>query len=993
MRLRVFLCCYILLGSFSWCFSQEIEQLAVFNGPLDYVAFGNTMNLQENGAGGTCEVLTSSTATLTLDAGQNVVAAYLYWAGAGPGDFEVALNGTPITASRTFADQIDDVRIFFAAFAEITELVQQTGSGTYTLSDLDVTDFINSDPVICNSGVNFAGWAITVIFEDPTLPDNQVNVFDGLESVSQNSQFLEIELENLNVVDNEGARIGFVAWEGDSGIAVAETLSINGNVISNPPLNPADNQFNGTNSFTGATDLFNMDLDVYDIENNINIGDTAATITLTSGQDFVMINNIITVLNSTLPDAIIAIDNAAPTSCLSRDVSVTYTVTNQGTEPLPVSTPIAFYADGVLVGTTATTIELPPNASESNTIVITIPDTIPEIFELIAIVDDIGDGTGVVSELNENNNESLPLEVNLNLIIIETPLQDLSVCDDSSNDGIAQFDLTVNGDLAIGNQQEVTASYFLTESDAQNTTNPIATPSNFLNSVNPQTIYIRLELDTDPDCFLIDSFLITVEFLPTIPALEDLTVCDDSSNDGLAIFDLTSQNETIIGDQEDVAISFYTTLTDAEQGVNAIANPTNYENTSNPQLIYVRLENALATSCFTISSFTLFVEDVPIIANPLEDIINCDDPSNDNLGIFDLTTNTTLAIGNQTDIILSFHLTTADAMTASNPITTPAVYQNISNPQEIFVRLVQDGDDLCFTIDSFFIELSEQPVIPIVNDIVLCDDISNDGVLIFDLSSQEDDILEGQENFVINYFTSFDDAEAGVNPIQDPQNFTNTASIQSIYIRLENPLNPSCFDIGTFAVEVLMVDAPQELSIPPMCNEGFDMAVFDLTLIAEQFTLLDGETITGYYLNPLDAFNAINAIENPASYSNTSNPQTIYIRADSPDNDICYRLAQVDLRIENCPPFVPEGFSPNGDIYNETFEISGLKNVFFDYELLIYSRLGNLIYRGDNDIPFWDGVPNEGIGGSEAPTATYFYVLKLNDPNFNDILGWVYLNR
>jgi hypothetical protein len=37
--------------------------------------------------------------------------------------------------------------------------------------------------------------------------------------------------------------------------------------------------------------LYNMDLDVYNIQNNINIGDTSAQIQLTSGQDFVMINH------------------------------------------------------------------------------------------------------------------------------------------------------------------------------------------------------------------------------------------------------------------------------------------------------------------------------------------------------------------------------------------------------------------------------------------------------------------------------------------------------------------------------------------------------------------------------------------------------------------------------------------------------------------------------------------------------------------------------
>ena len=46
---------------------------------------------------------------------------------------------------------------------------------------------------------------------------------------------------------------------------------INGNLIANPPLNPENNAFNGTNSFTGASDLYNMDLDVYNIQNNIHI--------------------------------------------------------------------------------------------------------------------------------------------------------------------------------------------------------------------------------------------------------------------------------------------------------------------------------------------------------------------------------------------------------------------------------------------------------------------------------------------------------------------------------------------------------------------------------------------------------------------------------------------------------------------------------------------------------------------------------------------------
>jgi len=127
-----------------------------------------------NGYGITpCELLPESSATLDLDPGQTVIAAYLYWAGPGSGDFDVSLNGTPITASRTFAsvNNANPNLIYFAAFADVTSLITSSGSIEYTFGDLDLNAIL---PTYCPSGTNFAGWAINVIYEDPALPLNQV---------------------------------------------------------------------------------------------------------------------------------------------------------------------------------------------------------------------------------------------------------------------------------------------------------------------------------------------------------------------------------------------------------------------------------------------------------------------------------------------------------------------------------------------------------------------------------------------------------------------------------------------------------------------------------------------------------------------------------------------------------------------------------------------------------------------------------------------------
>ena len=968
--------------------AQDIEQLAIFSGQYDYTAIGNTMNTEENGAGGACTILTESSATLSLESDQTVIAAYLYWAGSGTGDFSVLLNGNPLTAEREFADQIDASRVFFAAFVDVTTIVQNTGSGIYTLGELDLTSVIAP---FCPSGTNFAGWAITVIYEDPDLPLNQINVFDGLQSVSQNQFDLTIELENLNVIDNENAKIGFVAWEGDAGLAVQETLSINGSVLSNPPLNPADNQFNGTNSFTGASDLYNMDIDFYNIENNISIGDTSATIMLTSGQDFVMVNNIITVLNSTLPDALIVLDSVE-TECQSRAIEVFYTVTNEGTEPLPAGTPIAFYVAGNLVGTTSTAAEIEINGTLSGTTTVNIPAAVPEDFQLIAVVDDTGNGTGIVNELDESNNESDPIDVNLNAIDIETQPIDFIVCDDLTNDGEAIFDLTINGDAAVGSQTGITVSYHTSQADAENDSSPIPNPSSYTNISNPENIFIRLELVEDPTCFSILSFTIEVTPLPFIVALENLEVCDDISNDEVEIFNLTIQNGVILGTQTGMEISFHTSQDAANQGIDAIVNPSSYENISNPETIYVRLNNPRDTACFDTETFEISIDDIAVVESPLEDLIVCDDPSNDGFDVFDFSNNEALATGSQSGVTVTFHTSQVDANTGDNAIATPSTYTNVSNPETIFLRIIQDTDDDCFSTESFVIELFDQPTVPALVDLFICDDASNDGLSVFDLTGQEGLIFTGQQDFELTYHTSITDAQTNNNPIQDPGNYANLGTPQEIFVRLENPLRHDCRDIGSFILNVTPIQPITNLPEIIECNEGFEMAVFDLSENLDDLSLAADQFVEGYYLNTIDALNQENELSDPFAYTNVTNPETIFIRIDRSDPDVCYDLAQFNIAVENCPPFVPDGFSPNGDGVNDTFEITGIKDIF-DYKLFIYTRLGNLIYEGVNADSFWDGTPNKGLGGNELPSGTYFWVLKLNTSEYPDMTGWVYLNR
>jgi gliding motility-associated-like protein len=789
--------------------AQNIELFEQFNGRYDYYAIGNTLNLAENNATSVCQILTQSSAQLNLLPTQNVIAAYLYWAGSGHGDFNVELNGTPVSASRTFNDSLQvgsTSYMFFAAFADVTTQIQNTGNGTYTFSELDLSTVI---PAYCNWSLNFGGWAITIVYEDSSLNYNQVNIYDGLEGFQFDS--ISFTISNLNVVDTQGAKAGFLVWEGDTqpphSHSVGESITVNGVIMDDPPLNPNGNIFNNTNSFTGANDLWNMDIDVFDISSAIQVGDNSAVVTLTTGQDVVLLNNVITVLSNELPDATVEIDTIiAGEVCGSREIFLEYTVYNvNSTAVLPAGTPIAFYANSTLIGNAATINVIPIDGSETQQINLIIPSNIPNEFTLTIAVDDLGNGTGIVPELDETNNED--------------------------------------------------------------------------------SIDVRL-----------------IDF-PEITGLVDQEKCEVVGNEA---FDLTLSTQQI---DPTNTITFHITQVDAENNVNAIQNPEAYINIQNPQTIYVRVDNG---DCHVVGSFTI-------------EVIFCSLPDATIFITEDLNA------CRQRQLEVNYVVANTDG-TAPLPAQTPIAFYI---------------DEVLTATDFTPISIPAGGQINMTTLIELSDNVPD----VFELKLSVDDIGDG----------------TGIVEELDETNNTyiTTVNLQSI------------------------PDLPP-LSDMELCNEGFGFAVFDLTLQFDTIQPQDGDEIS-FYTSFDDAIEQTNPIFIPYAYQSNANPQTIYVRL---DNEICFTISSFEISTIDCPPWIPEGFSPNNDGINDFFEISGLLDIYPNHEILIYTRKGNLIFKGNNQTGFWDGRANTGLlYEGPVPAGVYYYVLNLNHPDYDLFIGWVYLNK
>lgn len=510
--------------------AQDISLFTQINGRYDFTFIGNTLNPSENTNFSPTFLYTQSSANLSLTSNDRIERAYLYWAGSGAGDTQIKLNGIDISPDRlstvngTFSNFT-----YFSAFKDITTFVQSTGNGTYTLSDFDINSLVST---YASNATQFAGWAILVVYENPSLTLNQINIYQGLEALSPNPNAIPplidnmtIQLNNLYLISNTGAKIGFIAWEGDRFIQVSERLSFSANgttnILSNP-INPINNAFNGTNTETNATNLYNMDLDVYSIENYIVPGTTSATVSLQSGQDYVMLNTVVTKLNSQLPDATIVIGNPTST-CNSREVTIDFTVSNlNSTEILQANTPITFYIGTQAIATTYTQNIIPIGGSENGTITLTIPATIPLTFTLTAVVDDTGDGTGIRPELNENNN-SFQIEIELTVAPTFNPLENLISCNLGLTRGL--FDFSNYSELVKTNLSDI-VSFHESYNDAVQNINPITNSSNYEAITAPKEIFIRI----DNGCFSITSFLLLTENCPPI-VYNAVSPNNDTTND------------------------------------------------------------------------------------------------------------------------------------------------------------------------------------------------------------------------------------------------------------------------------------------------------------------------------------------------------------------------------------------------------------------------------------------------------------------------------
>ena len=522
--------------------------------------------------------------------------------------------------------------------------------------------------------------------------------------------------------------------------------------------------------------------------------------------------------------------------------------------------------------------------------------------------------------------------LNFQLIINDVPQielnpEPLEVCDDDT-DGIALFDLSLANDQILNglNPLDFEVTYYETFANAELKSNPFNTPLTYTNtSPTSQTIFVRVE-NIATECFKSIALPIIVNPLPVMVQATPLELCDDAVADQQTTFDLTEKNLEITDGDGSLEVVYYTTLLDAEDATNAIADPTAYTNTAigtaaaNPQTVHIRVTD-LDTGCYDLTTLTIRVLPNPTPNLNPDNLIACDDTnSGDGLEVFDLKTYETLIINGELNVSPTYHETLDDALNGINAIPNPTNYTNTETPvQTIYVRVTNDLTD-CYTVVDFDLIVNPIPNAIVVDDLIACE-LNTDDVFDFDLETQSSLILGEQDPalFKVTYHTSLADAALGINFLGSP--YTNSSDPQTIYVSVENSVTECRNTMVQFNLavhEAALASSPVEAYV--LCDDNVetdgnstnDRVQFDLS--TQDVFVLNGQDPTNYtvryYANQSDADLDINAL--PTLFENSINPQSIIARVDNDtliadssgalvDSSICFETATVTLEVNPLP--------------------------------------------------------------------------------------------
>ncbi len=522
------------------------------------------------------------------------------------------------------------------------------------------------------------------------------------------------------------------------------------------------------------------------------------------------------------------------------------------------------------------------------------------------------------------------------------PLVPYEICDtnDDGDDanGIATFTLDTNNNTIIDNQTDITSiKYFELLPDAEANTSSTALPNSYYS--NSKTIYYRME--NTSGCYVTGSLDLIVNPLPNSIPQVTLKQCD-TDTDAITNFNLTEAN-SLISTDSNLTFTYHYSLSGAQNNTNLVPDDINHS-ASNGSIVWGRIETD--KGCYRTAKVNLVVSATTIAQNfsfPLEecdDYLNSNDPDDDGIDYFDLTQieNTLISqFPSNQSYTFSYYENEIDALTEQNSIQDITNFRNtVPYYQEIWVRMESNLYE-CAALGPFLkLNVNPLPDTDLGDNFFLCVDPQTG------LGSQTIDATPATSG---NYTYQWSTNIPGLD-------LTNETSAQYVVTQA-----------GTYSVVVTNTITSCRYTDEITATYSSEPVSFTAEVTTPPFspetTTIVGNATGGYgiYEYSLDMINW----QSSPTFTDLSNGNyTVYVR----DIQGCGILSINNLYVITYPNY----FTPNGDGYNDTWNITNLP---YEYKAKIYifDRYGKLIKQISTNGEGWDGTYN----GHPLPSTDYWF--------------------
>ena len=556
--------------------------------------------------------------------------------------------------------------------------------------------------------------------------------------------------------------------------------------------------------------------------------------------------------------------------------------------------------------------------------------------------------TTVFTRVISNTTQSCEGIGTFDVIVTQAPLQNII-----SNESVCLLDSFLlnakDGEALAGQNPSVTVSYFNTFDNARDNVFVINKNIPLPLTLGNRTIFARL-FDTLTGCTSIVNFTITVFPNPIIAQPSPIRLCGDVT----ATFDLNSRINQITNGNLNYQVTFYANNANVLAN-NPITTPDNY--TSSTATIICKVVDATNNSCEAFTTLNLVVMALPgSNSNPTQMEL-CNDSGFD---YFDLTSREIEMAGSTPINTINFRYYTelpdALANANTNRITTPSNFLNTTiNFQKIYVRLNSrtniDSETgvACFKILELDLYVRPYPVNYLLNEpYTICIDQLNNITYPVEIKTQLN-----STDYTFQWYNGHD-AVAGNEIIGQTGTSFTTSTVGQYSVVVTNISNAANCS-STFNLSTQNSIVPNSVTINP--NEliafGTDNTVTAIVTPTSNDYLY---SIDGTYFQSSNVFTNI-----------PGGDYTLTVINKFGCGDVSATFTIVDY---------PNYFTPNGDGYNDTWNIKGSSAL--DLAIIrIFDRYGKLIKQIDPNGNGWNGTFNNEL----LPSTDYWFTIEYTKNN------------